>query len=199
MRVAPEECSSAAMQPPFLSTASTTSAVRTQSANEEKKSTPSVEAANEMFPPPKKYNPLGRQPAREDRAALYNDLKKYGNFTGLWWIMSPEPAPAATLPVTTVEEVIYSEEFLHADGQEKQLDILFKKMRVQEAAIKEVSLLTLGQRDNPSWHLIRRGRLTASNFGCVFEGKKSNTIVNQASSWRIRPLGSQSNCLGSHK
>ena len=35
-----------------------------------KKSTPSVEAASEMFPPPKKYNPLGRQPAREDRAAL---------------------------------------------------------------------------------------------------------------------------------
>ena len=137
-----------------------------------KKSTPSVEAASEMFPPPKKYNPLGRQPAREDRAALYDDLKKYGNFTGLWWIMSPEPAPAATLPVTTVEEVIYSEEFLYADGQEKQLDILFKKMRVQEAAIKEVSLLTLGQRDNPSWHLIRRGRLTASNFGCVLKAKR---------------------------
>ena len=144
---APEERSSAAMQPPFLFMASTTSAVRTQSANgRKKKSTPSVEAASEMFPPPKKYNPLGRQPAREDRAALYDDLKKYGNFTGLWWIMSPEPAPAATLPVTTVEEVIYSEEFLHADGQEKQLDILFKKMRVQEAAVKEVSLLTLGQR-----------------------------------------------------
>ena len=115
---------------------------------------------------------LGRQPAREDRAALYDDLKKYGNFTGLWWIMSPEPAPAATLPVTTGEEVFYSEEFLHADGQEKQLDILFKKMRVQEAAIKEVSLLTLGQRDNPSWHLIRRGRLTASNFGFVLKAKR---------------------------
>ena len=36
----------------------------------------------------------------------------------------------------------------------------------------KISRVTVGQRDNPAWHLARRGRLTASNFGSVLKAKR---------------------------
>ena len=36
----------------------------------------------------------------------------------------------------------------------------------------KISRVTVGQRDNPAWHLARRGRLTASNFGNVLKAKR---------------------------
>ena len=137
-----------------------------------KKSVTSVQSVAEMFPPPKQYCPLSRQPTQDDRAALYKDLTEYGKFTGLCWLMSPEPAQHS-LPITTVEEIIYSEEFLQVEGLQNQLGCLIARVKVQEAMIETVSQLTIGQRDNPSWHLIRKGRLTASNFGCVMNAKRA--------------------------
>ena len=81
--------------------------------------------------------------------------------------MSPEPAQHS-LPITTVEEIIYSEEFLQVEGLQNQLGCLIARVKVQEA----ISQLTIGQRDNTSWHLIQKGHLTASNFGCVMNAKK---------------------------
>ena len=36
----------------------------------------------------------------------------------------------------------------------------------------------MGQRDNPAWHLARRGRLTASNFGSVLKAKRVTPSLN---------------------
>ena len=36
----------------------------------------------------------------------------------------------------------------------------------------KISRITVGQRDNPAWHLARRGRPTASNFGSVLKAKQ---------------------------
>lgn len=62
--------------------------------------------------PAKKYSALLRKPTQADRSALYENLKEYGKFTGLCWLLSPEPPVANKLPVPTIEEIIFSEEFL---------------------------------------------------------------------------------------
>ena len=115
---------------------------------------------------------ITRSPNTEDRQALYGSLKAYGRFTGLCWLMCPEPAPQAKLPVPTIEEIIYSEEFIQTRGTQQQLDCLVRKAKLTEADILLVSQITVGQRDNPTWHLARRGRLTASNFGSVLHAKR---------------------------
>ncbi|CAH3036637.1 unnamed protein product [Pocillopora meandrina] len=132
----------------------------------------SLQAVEELFPLPKNYVAITRSPNTEDRQALYGSLKAYGRFTGLCWLMCPEPAPQAKLPVPTIEEIIYSEEFIQTRGTQQQLDCLVRKAKLTEADILLVSQITVGQRDNPTWHLARRGRLTASNFGSVLHAKR---------------------------
>ena len=125
-----------------------------------------------MFPAPKKYVAISRSPNSEDRSAFYQSLKEYGRFTGLCWLMSPEPSPQAKLPVLTIEEIIYSDEFIQTRGAQQQLDCLVRKAKITEANVLLISQITVGQRDNPAWHLARRGRLTASNFGSVLHAKR---------------------------
>ncbi|KAJ7376282.1 hypothetical protein OS493_035643 [Desmophyllum pertusum] len=126
----------------------------------------------EMFPPPKAYCSLSRKPTQADRSALYKDLQEYGRFTGLCWLMSPEPTTVSKLPIPTIEEIIYSEEFLTTQGHQQQLDCLVRQAKIPEECISRISEITVGQRNNPTWHLARRGRLTASNFGCVLKAKR---------------------------
>ncbi|XP_067018182.1 uncharacterized protein [Acropora muricata] len=129
-------------------------------------------AVEEMFPAPKKYVAISRSPNSKDRSAFYQSLKEYGRFTGLCWLMSPEPSPQAKLPVPTIEEIIYSDEFVQTRGAQQQLDCLVRKAKITEANVLLISQITVGQRDNPAWHLARRGRLTASNFGSVLHAKR---------------------------
>ncbi|KAL9976556.1 hypothetical protein ACROYT_G013875 [Oculina patagonica] len=86
--------------------------------------------------------------------------------------MSPEPQPQAKLPIPTIEEIILSEEFMQTRGSQQQLDCLVRNAKVQEHVVILVSKITVGQRDNPAWHLARKGRLTASNFGSVLQAKR---------------------------
>ena len=73
----------------------------------------SRKSISEMFPPTKPgYTALLRQPNQGDQEALYSELRAYGKFTGLCWLLSPEPKQLGDLPVSTVEELIFSEEFL---------------------------------------------------------------------------------------
>ena len=139
-----------------------------------KKTVATVQAASQMFPLPenkKDYSPLSRAPRNEDREWLYRQLRQYGKFTGVCCLLSREPEPAAQLPLKTIEEIIFSEGFLREQTSLEQLEYLIRNVKVGQDIIKEVSALTTGQRDNPAWHLARKGRLTASNFGPVLKAK----------------------------
>ena len=125
-----------------------------------------------MFPPTKQYCCLSRNPTQSDRSALYRDLQEYGRFTGLCWLMSTEPATVSNLPIPTVEDIIYSEEFLKIQGSQQQIDCLVRWAKIPDEYILKITDITVGQRNNPTWHLARRGRLTASNFGCVLKAKR---------------------------
>ena len=110
-------------------------------------SSQSLLTVQEMFPLPKKYVArIARTPDASDRSTLYEDLKEYGRFTGLCWLMSPEPAPQAKLPIPTIEEIIYSEEFIQTRGYQQQLDCLVRKAKVNEGDIVLVNEVTVGQR-----------------------------------------------------
>lgn len=69
----------------------------------------------------------------------------------------------------TVEDIVLSEEFVtHVDEK----SYLTRKLRVSEDQCIALNKATIGQRDNPCWHMIRKGRLTASNFGSVLNCKR---------------------------
>lgn len=132
---------------------------------------PSVQ---EMFPPAKPgYKALRRETTLEERRELFQSLKNYGKFTGLYWVMSPEPQIQATpLPVATIDDIIFSEEFLQLQGPEAQRQHLLERATLDWKTIQQVSHFTAGQRDNPSWQMIRKSRLTASNFGSILNAKR---------------------------
>ena len=130
------------------------------------------QSVSELFPPPKRYSALTRTPTHANRSALYDDLKRYGRFTGLCWLLSPEPPAISKLPMPSIEEIMYSDEFLRARGIQEQLDCLVHSSKLDEQKIVRISEITVGQRNNPVWHIARRGRLTASNFGSVLNAKR---------------------------
>ena len=112
----------------------------------------------EMYPPSKPdYVALTRKPTAADRARLYEKLKMYGKFTGLCWILSPEPQPAPQmLSIPTIEEVIFSEDFLVLQGINAQRAFIAEKFEITDQVNKEITQQTVGQRDNPLWHLAKK-------------------------------------------
>ena len=140
-----------------------------------KKTVVTVQTASQMFPLPenkKDYSPLSWEPRNEDREWFYHQLRQYGKFTGVCWRLCREPEPAAQLPLKTIEEIIFSESFLGEQTSLGQLEYFIRNVKVGEDTAKEVSALTTWQRDNPAWHLARKGWLTAHNFGAVLKAKQ---------------------------
>ena len=107
-------------------------------------------------------------------SALHGNLKEYERSTGLCWLISPEPPLFNQLPFPSIEEIIFSDEFLEATGHQKQLDWFLVGSPFQITTNGDLSIreLTVGQRDNLAWFLGRRGCLTASNFGSVLKVKR---------------------------
>ena len=134
-----------------------------------KQKTPQVTKAIEELYPSKGYEPFIEDVSDGIREEFYQDLKTYGRFTGMAWILSPEPAKPRS-PITTVEDIILSEEFVESD---LSLDYFLEKLKITEEKREEVHDATLGQRENPTWHMLRKGRLTASNFGDVLNAKRA--------------------------
>ena len=121
----------------------------------------STQAVNEIFHLHKKYSALSRKLTQAHHSALYEDLKEYGQFTGLCRLISPEP------PLPTIEESIFSDKFLEATGRQQQLDCLARHSRFQDTDTLSISDLTVGWRENPAWFFPKRACPTASNFGFV--------------------------------
>ena len=71
-----------------------------------------VKSVEELFTAPRVYDCLRREPSTDDREWLLKELPCYGRFTGMTWILSPEPAGKTQLPIPTVEEIILSPDFV---------------------------------------------------------------------------------------
>ncbi|XP_035279574.1 uncharacterized protein LOC118230570 [Anguilla anguilla] len=106
----------------------------------------------------------------ENKTAVSNELKKHGfqltleskcgsqgvtpNRTSHQWL-----APGV-FPISTVEEVV-------AKYGEQGCTSVLHNLRVTQQQQEAVQSATVGQQNNPAWYALRRGRLTASNFGAV--------------------------------
>ena len=86
--------------------------------------------------------------------------------------VKPRAKTTGDLPVSTEEELIFSEEFLTQSTAAEQQEFIRRKLKVEREIVNQISSLTVGQRNNPSGHLVRKGRLTASNFGSVINAKR---------------------------
>ena len=71
-----------------------------------------------------------------------------------------------------MEELIFSEKFLILATAAEQLEFIRRKLKVEKEIVNQISSLTVGQRNNPSWHLVRKGCLTANNSGTVINAKR---------------------------
>ena len=138
-----------------------------------------------MFLAPKKYVAISQSPNSEDRSALYQSLKEYGRFTGLCWLMSPKSSPQAKLPVPTIEEIIYSDEFIQTRGAQQQLDCLVCKAKITEANVLLISHITVGQRDNPAWHLAKTRAAYCKQFWLRSACQKGNPFTSQTTPWGV--------------
>ena len=93
--------------------------------------------------------------------------------------MSPEPQIQPNpLPIVTINDIIYSEEFLHLQDPHAQRDHLLERVKLDWQTIQQVSHLTTGQRDNPSWQMIRTSPDGLVGDNSVLEAKCPYTQKN---------------------
>ena len=106
-------------------------------------------SAEQLFPRVKDYSSLSCEPNDTDREWLYKELSGYGRFTGMWWLMSPEPVVTRTqnIPVPRIEDFVVTEEFLQKSSDE-QLKFFKQKLQVTNENIIKVADISKGQRTN---------------------------------------------------
>ncbi|KAK3098705.1 hypothetical protein FSP39_022243 [Pinctada imbricata] len=86
------------------------------------------------------------------------------------WIVSEEP-PVPKLDVPCVEDLLLTQEYTSTTDKLQWLKI---KLAITKEQIQQVAQLTAGQRNNHLWAMVRKDRLTASNFGPVLAAIRRN-------------------------
>ena len=84
---------------------------------EKAKAPEQVKPVEELYPCSRpERDSLKRELNSDDRSWFYQELKKYDNFTGTLWPLSPEPDKSTVLPVNTVEDIVLCEKFFKPCG-----------------------------------------------------------------------------------
>ncbi|XP_062571257.1 uncharacterized protein LOC134233305 [Saccostrea cucullata] len=95
-------------------------------------------------------------------------------YAKLKWILEPEPCePGPPVPLT--EDLLTSPDYVHSDTP---IVWLRHALSLSDEAIKRAALETTGQRDNPMWSIVRKYRITASNFGAVLCSKQRRLTLS---------------------
>lgn len=90
------------------------------------------------------------------------------------WILQPEPCEPGP-PAPIIEDLLTSAEFVHSD---MPMVWLRRALILSEEVITNTALATKGQRNNPMWSIIRKNRITASNFGAVLSTKRRQITIS---------------------
>ena len=105
------------------------------------------------------YQRSCRQATEEDLDILRDRLNDAPLQTPMKWLLENEHNAAPSVPCPIVDDL--TETFL----RDKQL--FFSLLKMSEEDILAISQATVQQRATRLWHQLRRGRLTASNFGKI--------------------------------
>lgn len=127
-----------------------------------------------MFPPRKAFRATSRPVQAQDREEFHSLLNNCQYSLGFTWLLSPEPdAPSVeSAVVPSMEKLLFCEEFYSSSDKVQYLQ---EKASIKEDEVKRVAEITAGQVNNPLWFLVRKYRLTASNFGKVIASSKKKT------------------------
>lgn len=122
--------------------------------------------AEECFPPTTTHHfKLLEDISDESVNNFKEDLKKCGH-TGLGWLFMSEPPLETHHLVIDIEQLICSEEYIKA---EVKTSFLKERLKISSEDILKIQTATIGQSSNPTWLMVRKHRLTASNFGRVLK------------------------------
>jgi len=131
-----------------------------------------VVSVDEMYPGTGQVAATDRPVDAADREWFRQELLSVNRFTGFAWLMSPEPEKVTT-PVPTVSDIMMTEDYTKASDN---VSFVSDRLPLTEEQIKEAEVATRGQSENSMWAIVRKGRLTASNFGpvlkCIERGRK---------------------------
>lgn len=119
---------------------------------------------------------IKRPVTQEDREWALSSLAQLNRFTGLAWILSPEPPQRQTFDPShdskTFDGILTSSTY--GDAEDKALYIL-SSLAVTREQKEAIERATVGQTKNALWMAYRKNRLTASNFGSVLAAVKRNS------------------------
>ncbi|XP_059153065.1 uncharacterized protein LOC131938859 [Physella acuta] len=104
----------------------------------------------------------------KDTEWFVDQLIKNGEESTTLWALSPEPQEEK-LNIPIIDDILKENEFKTSCNK---LAYFKSKLILNLQQITQISQITIGQGKNALWHTIRKGRLTASNFGYVLNAKK---------------------------
>lgn len=87
------------------------------------------------------------------------------------WILSDEPVKQSSPDLVLIEDLLVSSDYLESTTPRNWLR---RATVVSPSQIRRIVELTVGQRDNPAWCLVRKYRFTASNFGSLLHAVEKN-------------------------
>lgn len=129
-----------------------------------------VKTAEEMYPS-KPYVAIEDPVSEEYKSQLKTKLIQFGNTVGFTWLLQDEVNDDEVKDLPIIEDIISSEDFV---GAPNKIEVFKQKCQLSAQKIEAIAAVTIGQNSNEKWFLIRKFRLTASNFGTILGACKRN-------------------------
>ncbi|KAK4885445.1 hypothetical protein RN001_001716 [Aquatica leii] len=126
-------------------------------------STEITASVSELFPKAQ-YRATNRIVDEADKEFFFNELKALNRFSGFFWLLSPEQQVQKELK--SFAKIL---ELSKNESGEIMKNKVLENLKTSSAEIFKIAKITCGQNQNPMWHQMRLGRLTASNFGAVLD------------------------------
>ncbi|XP_031356789.1 uncharacterized protein LOC116180801 [Photinus pyralis] len=126
-----------------------------------------IETIDKLYPR-EPYSALVREISANKIEQFRHKLRQ-SNVVGFAWLLQPEANNEISVLVPPIDEILFSEAYLHAKNKE---EYLLSQCEVDQQKIQQVAEFTIGQHKNEGWMIARKMRLTASKFGTILSACK---------------------------
>nr|CAI5822470.1 unnamed protein product [Callosobruchus analis] len=123
---------------------------------------PEVKKLSDLYPP-KDHRSTAWDLIDQEIEQFKHKLSVFDGSVGFAWLLSEESDQeenGASPTIVDIESLIFHEDYVSSDN----------KLRPSESRyeyVKQIAQQTVGQQSNPRWLLVRKNRLTASNFSAL--------------------------------